>query len=125
MTETWTNEFSDLNFTGFQSYVLHRKLKKKRNAKRESGGIAIFIREKFALSDTLVFQDEDDILWIKISGQTFDLDRDLYICLCYVLPDGSSRQSIVETNIFDRLMNSLVYINNVANENAYNHVIMR
>ena len=39
--------------------------------------------------------------------------------LCYVLPDGSSTQSMVETNIFDRLMNSLVYINNVENENAY------
>ena len=43
------------------------------------------------------------------------------MCLSYVLPDGSS---MVETNIFDetnihRLMNSSVYINNVANENAY------
>ena len=70
LTETWTNEFSDLNFTGFQSYVLHRKLKK-RNAKRESGGIAIFIREQYALSDTLVFQDEDDILWVRGSCKMF------------------------------------------------------
>ena len=26
---------------------------------------------------------------------------------------------MVETNIFDRLLNSMVYINNIANDNAY------
>ena len=93
--------------------------KKKRNAKRDSGGIAIFIRDKYVSSDTLVFQDEDDILWVKLCGQLFNLDDDLYVCLSYVLPDGSSRQSMVETNIFDRLLNSMVYINNIANDNAY------
>ena len=41
------------------------------------------------------------------------------MCLSYVLPDDSSRQSMVETNIFDRLLNSVVYINNIANDNAY------
>ena len=110
--------FSDVQFPGFQSYVLNRKLKK-RNAKRDSGGIAIFIKDKYVSSDTLVFQDEDDILWVKLCDQMFNLDKDLYACLSYVLPEGSSSQSMVETNIFDRLMNSMVYVNNIANDNAY------
>lgn len=117
LTETWTNELSDLHYDGFQSFVLHRTLKKA-NAKRDSGGIAIFIRDKYVSSDTLIFEEEDDILWVKISGNLFNLDKDLYICLSYVLPDGSSRQSMVETNIFDRLLNSVVYVDNVANENV-------
>ena len=49
----------------------------------------------------------------------FNLDKDVYVCLSYVLPDGSNRQSMVETNIFDRLMNSMVYVNNIANNKAY------
>ena len=49
----------------------------------------------------------------------FNLDKDLYVCLSYVHPDGSSRQSMAETNIFDRLMNFMVYVNNISNDNAY------
>ena len=41
-----------------------------------------------------------------------------YVCLSYVVPDGSTRQSMVETNIVDRLLNSMVYINNIANDNV-------
>ena len=55
LTETWTNEFYRCTILGFQSYVLNRKLKKK-NAKRDSGGIAISIRDKYVSSDTLSFR---------------------------------------------------------------------
>ena len=96
-----------------------KKKKKKKNATRDSGGIAFFIRDKYVSPNTLVFQGEDDILWVKLCGQMFNLDKDLYVHLSYVLPDGSSRQSMVETNIVDRLMNSMVYVNNIANDNAY------
>ena len=53
LTECWTNELSDLKFPGFQPFALHRKLKK-RNAKRDSVGITIFLRDKYVSSDTLV-----------------------------------------------------------------------
>ena len=31
------------------------------------------------------------------------MKEDLYVCLCYVVPDNSSRQSVIEVNTFDRL----------------------
>ena len=37
------------------------------------------------------------------------------VCVSYILPDGSSRQSMVLTNIFDRLLYSE---DNVANKNC-------
>lgn len=40
------------------------------------------------------------------------LQHDLYICLCYVVPDESSRQSMIETNIFDRLLDSVAFLEN-------------
>ena len=49
----------------------------------------------------------------------FNLDNYLYVCFTYVLPGGSSRQTIVETHMFDRLIYSMVFVNNIANANAY------
>ena len=40
------------------------------------------------------------------------LNEDLYICLCYITPDESSRQSLIETNVFDSLLESVVYVEN-------------
>ena len=40
------------------------------------------------------------------------LQHDLYIFLCYVVPDESSRQSMIETNTFDRLLDSMAFLEN-------------
>lgn len=36
LTETWTDQFSEINVDHFQAFVLHRE-EKKRNSKRNSG----------------------------------------------------------------------------------------
>ena len=40
------------------------------------------------------------------------MSNDLYVGLCYVIPDDSSRQSLADTNIFDRLLDSFIFIEN-------------
>ena len=100
----------------------HRR-ENKRNCKRNSGGggggIIVYLRDKFVTRDTLVCTSEDDILWIKIDKSTLSLSKDLYICLCYVTPDVSSRQSLIETNIFDRLLESVVFIEDKTQNNSH------
>ena len=54
----------------------------------------------------------DDIIWVKIDKSFLSLSSDLYIALCYVTPDDSSRQSMLETNVFDRLLDSVTFIEN-------------
>lgn len=46
------------------------------------------------------------------------LNNDLYICFSYVIPDDSSRQSLVETNIFHRLLESVVLIETKSQNNC-------
>lgn len=41
LTETWTNDFSDVSVNKFEYFVLNRKEKKKKKGKRNSGGIII------------------------------------------------------------------------------------
>ncbi len=92
-TETWTNEFSDVN--GFQHYVLHRTAKS-HNAKRDSGGIVIYLKRKLICDDTFIKHVDVSHLWLKLAGDGFGFMHDLYVCLAYVIPENSARQTLLE-----------------------------
>ena len=113
ITESWTDEYSDIEVSNFDTFVLHRKEKKK-GCKRNSGGIVVFIRSKYVTKDTLVYTSQDDIIWVKFDKALFAMSTDLYVGLCYVVPDDSSRQSLIDTNIFDRLLDSFIFIENTS-----------
>jgi len=84
-------------------FILHRD-ENLLSCKRPSGGLAVYVRDKFVLNDTLYFQGQDDILCIKLAADKVNLQNDVYICLCYVIPENSSRQAFVTTHTYDRLL---------------------
>jgi len=102
LTETWTHSYSQLSYNGFEYFVLNRTELLK-SSKRYSGGIVVYVRNNYVSNDTLIFKCHDDIVCLKISGSKRCLKDDLYICLCYVVPEGSSRNSMIESHTFDRL----------------------
>ena len=117
LVETWTNDFSDIDVINFHSFVLNRNENKK-SSKRSSGGIILYIRNRYVSKDTLIYTSQDDIIWIKTKKSLCSPDNDLFVGLCYMVPDDSSRQSMVETNIFDRLLDSIVFIENKSQGNC-------
>ena len=117
-TETWADELSELDVDGFECFYLNRT-KRKSSCKRSSGGIAAYVKSNLVSADTLFFRSDDDILWLKISRDKLSIAKDLYIGLCYVLPEDSSRQTIIEDNVFDRLLDSLVLTENDCNNDGY------
>ena len=98
------------------------RVEKKRTAKRDSGGIALYIRQSFYRYCTLFAKDSDDIIWIKIKGQLFNLPHDLYLCLCCIIPVSSSRAALVEMDVLDRIPNYIIKIANDTND-CYNILI--
>ena len=58
--------------------------------------------------DTLVKMVEDCISWFKFSGYLFNHDSDVYVCLCYNTPIGSSRGIVNGKNIFDMILDDIV-----------------
>ena len=44
------------------------------------------------------------------------------MCLCYVVPSDSSRQGVIETNVFDEIVLNITHIKHVT-ENACNILI--
>ena len=117
LTETWTDRFSEISVSNFEPYIPNRETVKN-NCIRNSGGLIIYIRDKYVSKETLVYKSEDDIVWVKLNKSVISLNEDLYICLCYVTPDDSSRQTLVESNIFDRLLESVLYVENKGQNNC-------
>ena len=103
LCETWANELCDLQVDNFDNFVLNRS-NNKEFSKRSSGGIIVYIRNEYACENTCVFCSEDDIICVKLSASKLTTSLDLFFCLCYVVPDNSSRQSLIDTHTFDRLL---------------------
>ena len=107
LTETWTDKYADLTVHNFEHFVLHRtEIKSK--SKRSSGGIIVYMKNKFVSRDTQVFQSQDDILCVKIEAHLLGLEYDLFLCLCYVVPENSSRQAMLDSHTYQRLLDFIV-----------------
>ena len=121
LTETWSCALTDIAVNGFHDVRLDRLVKHK-SAKRNSGGIAVYIKDWLFKDTTVLKCESDDILWLKINGQVFNMVNDLYLCLCYILPQGSSRQPLIEIPVLDRISDFILEIANETNNN-YNLMI--
>ena len=119
--ETWTSEMSNLDVENFEYFALHRT-QRKLNAKRDSGGIIIYVKSELYNSKMLVKTDCDDIIWLKFEPGVFS-ENALYLCVCYVLPTGTSREVIVETSVFDRVSNDIAYFQSNNNESDCSFII--
>jgi hypothetical protein len=52
---------------------------------------------------------------IEYSDMPFNLADDIFVGLCYVMPEGSSRFNAEERSVFDRLLDSVAFIHNSTN----------
>ena len=65
LTEIWTNDLCDISVDGFSVFQLNR-VEKKQNAKRDSGGIALYIKNSLMRHCELLKKENDDVIWLKI-----------------------------------------------------------
>ena len=69
-------------------------------------------------------KENGDVIWLKIDKSLLHVSFDLYLCLCYVIPTGTSREALTEISVLDRISE---YIIKIANDtgNCYNILICR
>ena len=116
-TETWSNSDFNYEVDGFTCYALHRTLKLK-NSRRDSGGLIIYVANHFVSDDILLKTVDDCVIWLKVAGKYFGLNDSLFLCLCYNIPTGSSREVFVQNNIFDIIADDMYYFENKFNNNC-------
>ena len=88
LTETWTCKNDNLDLNGFSHFHCNRPKCNKR-AKRNSGGIVVYFKNCLKDKISLVKMCENGIIWLKLSNSAFDTEKDIYICLTYIPPEGS------------------------------------
>ena len=108
-TEAWSNDCYDYHVDGFTYHILHRTIKHRR-AQRDSGGLIIYIADKLRpfAEDICLKTADDSIMWLKLNGAVFGLQNDLFLCLCYNIPSGRSREAFSNDNIFDVILDDML-----------------
>ena len=67
---------------------------------RKSGGIVIYVRDIYSKYVSVIENDCDHILWIRIDGKAFNIQNQVIIGAVYIPPINSRFST---TDIFDEL----------------------
>ena len=75
----------------FSILYMYTCRKKNNRAKRNSGGIIVFIKKCLNKHVSIVQQLDEDILWLRLSKLVTNYEQDLYLCSTYLSPRSSTR----------------------------------
>ena len=86
MTESWTHSKSKLKIPGY-AVPFHKPASKKPKKKgRPSGGLVVYYSKIIKKGIDLVkMSKKENIIWIKLRKNFFNLPRDIYLCCAYIL----------------------------------------
>ena len=74
-----------------QFNIVYSCRRKNKKAKRESGGIIVFIKHAIKDFITLVQNSNEDFIWLKIDKMITGNICDIYLCCAYISPRSSCR----------------------------------
>ena len=116
-TETWNSKYANLTIDGYESFDCPRPNFNSK-AKRNSGGISVFFKVKYKNYIDLVSINEKGVIWFKLKKEFSCSQNDLYFCLSYIPPEGSSlykniNSSLFEFDFFESLNNEIRLYNDL------------
>ena len=93
------NTFTNLG--SFYSHFTHRKITKKNN--RYFGGLGILIKQHLRPYVKFLQNTSPEFQWLKLEKTYFGFDRDLFICVVYYPPSGSTYTQKLEIDILNKI----------------------
>ena len=106
--ESWAKSSSDINLSGYLTFNFFRKFQN-RKARRNSGGIVVFIKEELTNGIEIVRNHYDSIIWLKLDHTFFNISEDFYICATYIWPNESPAYNTFNIDLFEILENDITY----------------
>jgi len=94
--------------SGYLSFNFFRKFQH-RKARRNSGGIVVYIKEELADGVSIVKNHYDTIIWLKCDRTFFNIPDDFYICATYVWGHDSPVYNTFNVDLFEILENDITY----------------
>ena len=112
LLESWTDNSSEIEIEGFFVYNFYRKFRHKR-ARRNSGGIVIYIRENIKNGISVVKNHFDTLIWLKFDKHFFRFQEDIYLCGLYLWSEDAPIASSVDVDLFDLLSQDIASYENL------------
>ena len=106
--ETWTSSKNNVKLSGYTAHNFYRQFQH-RNARRCSGGLMLYYWGSLKDGISIVKNQYDTIIWVKLDAVFFKLDTDVYICGTYLWGETSPVYNIVNVELFDALETDVTY----------------
>ena len=104
----------DITLMGYTS--LHYCRPKRNKASSASGGISVFVKEKYRQQIKFLPQNNPDIVWLQIiDRKTKKINDDLYVGCVYIPPEFSSFGKEHTLNIWDKLESDIESLSHKGN----------
>ena len=111
-SETWTNEHSNLDIDDFVVFSKHRV--KKKNARRDSGGLVCYFRKNVAKGVSEMKWLFEDGMCFKLDKDYFGWERDVILLFVYMRARDSTREDMnVGLNCYDIVTDKLASIKDI------------
>ena len=115
LSETHTSYSDILLYDGYKSFMNCRSM----DSSQKRGGLVVFIKRNILSGITLVDKSSSEMMWFKLSGAFFGLQRDLYICFIYISPVNSTyvqkkkqkKTTGLDKQVFSKLEDDIVKYN--------------
>jgi len=108
LSESWTDVNFDSDLCNFTFYNFYGKFRQ-RNAKRNSGGTVLYIRDSILPGVSIVKNEYDTLIWLKLDKTFFNFQSDIYLCCLYLWPHDSPVSRIVDVDLFDVISEDVLY----------------
>ena len=105
-TETWASATSHLEIKGY-SYFNCPRLKYNFSAKRNSGGIIVYYKDKYRSCISLSKSDCKGMMWCKFDKESFNSEKDVYLCISYVPPEDSSLYTNSKSDLYQLIFTNI------------------
>lgn len=92
VVETWSSTQSNLNVRGYTLYSKNAIKRGKRGSKY--GGVALYFKHKYKPGVHLVASSSKYCLWVRLDGDFFGLDKDLYLGVIYLRPSNAKTRDV-------------------------------
>ncbi|MEW8546452.1 MAG: reverse transcriptase family protein, partial [Candidatus Thiodiazotropha sp.] len=96
---------------GYCAYNFYRKFRHRR-ARRNSGGVVIYVKSELKNGVKIVKNIHDTIIWLKLEKSFFDQPEDFYICGAYIWGEDSPAFNLYNIDLFEVLEDDINYYSN-------------
>ena len=103
LLESWTSSNSDIEYVKHNFYRKFRH----RNTRRNSGGIVLYYKAGLKDGITIVRNNYDTIIWLKLDKTFFSFPEDVYLCGVSMYGEDSPAFNIVQCDLFQTLQNDI------------------